>query len=108
MRCDDHQGPIVEQQTDQFLLILQTNIVTPIRLVDLPRSMGHFQHQQKQVFPHPPGKPQPLVGRHRRKGVRKIIVHNVPANVQNVAEKPSQAAGEPLTRLDPHRLHHAD
>ena len=38
----------------------------------------------------------------------KIVVHHLAAHVEHVAEQPGQAPGEPLARLDPHRLHHAD
>ena len=52
---DDDHRPLADQQPHQRGHVAERDVFPPVRLVDLPRHVGHFQHQQEQVFPHPPG-----------------------------------------------------
>ena len=53
-RDDDHRA-VADQLPHERGHVAELDVFPPVGLVDLPRHVGHFQHQQEEVFPHPAG-----------------------------------------------------
>ena len=80
----------------------------PVGLVDLPRHVGHLQHQQEQVFPHPAGHRRPLLGREFRKGVGQVLIDHLGPHVQHVVHQPAHRPGQLAAGFQRHGLDDAD
>ncbi len=106
-RDDDHRPP-ADHRPQQGRHVVQTEVIPPVGLMDLPRRMGDFPDQEEEVFPHLPGQAVAGGGREFRQGVGEVLLDHPAPQPNHVVEQPCESAGDGPAALDPHRLHDAD